>query len=234
MQQISAFSSVNKRLCRIFLATVFMLLMVDANAAQYYRYKDNTGSTVMSLTIPPEYVAKGYEILNDKGRVVQRVAPALTAEQIAARDAALERQRQEEEARLIRAEKDAELRQLYSSPDDAVRVMERQAGELLVVMQIESGKIEFSQKEIVSLEEKAAELERKGRSVPEKITQQIARLNSEIKNSGLEIEEREEDLERVLLEFDEVIRRLETITKKSAQTYEAVLSKIQEKKQSLK
>ena len=211
-----------------------LVLVSLAWSAQYYRYQDNDGKVVLSLTIPPEFVPKGYDVLNEKGRLVKRVAPALTPEQIAARDAELERQRQLQLAQERQAEADAQLRQLYSHPDDAVRVMSRQASEIIDVIQLERGKIEFAQKEIRTLEERAANLQRKGMAVPDKIDAGIQRLNKEIENSLADIAERESDYTRVLGEFEQTIKRLEIITKKSATTYASTLQSLQEKKQKVK
>lgn len=219
------------RLCLVFACLVWVS---SAWAVQYYRYKDEQGKVVMALTIPPQYVAQGYEILNDKGRLVKRVAPALTQEQIAARDAEIERQRLLELERAKQAEADAQLLQLYSHPDDAVRVMNRQASEVLDVIQLERGKIEFAQKEIISLEEQAAQSQRKGLPVPEKVTVNIARLNKEIENSLVDIGERFDDFEKVIEAFDKDIKRLELVTKKRAETYDSVLQALSERKQTVK
>lgn len=55
----------------------------DAPEARLYRYVDSRGVTVIDTQgVPPDYVAKGYEVLNGRGRVIQVVPPAPTAEQI--------------------------------------------------------------------------------------------------------------------------------------------------------
>ena len=43
---------------------------------ELYRYVDRHGVTVLDRQgVPPEYVGKGYEVLNQRGRVVQTVPP---------------------------------------------------------------------------------------------------------------------------------------------------------------
>ena len=49
----------------------------DVPEVRLYRYIDSRGVTVIDrLGVPAEYVAKGYEVLNARGRVVQVIPPA--------------------------------------------------------------------------------------------------------------------------------------------------------------
>jgi len=199
-----------------------------------YRYKDADDKTVLSRTVPPEFVAKGYEVLNEKGRVIEKVAPALTPEQIAQRDADLAQQKEEEAKKLEQARADAELKQLYSHPDDAVRIMERKATDILNLMQAKQSKIEFSQKGIVEIEQKAAELQRKGLSVPSRFDAQLVALRKDIENSQADLVERSESFDVLIREFDTKVKRLEIITRKKSVNYDSVLEKLNQIKQSVK
>src|SRR5690606_13512113 len=97
-----------------------LLLPVLGHAAELHRYVDDKGVTVLSRQgVPPEFIAKGYEVLNDQGRVVKVVPPAPSAEEM---------------KRLVadkaRARSDAQLLRLYTSPDDVDRARERKLNEL--------------------------------------------------------------------------------------------------------
>ncbi|MBP8237047.1 MAG: DUF4124 domain-containing protein, partial [Pseudomonas sp.] len=60
-----------------------LLLPVVAGAAELYRYVDDKGTTVLSRQgVPPEHISKGYEVLNDQGRVIQVIPPAPSAEEM--------------------------------------------------------------------------------------------------------------------------------------------------------
>ena len=63
----------------------FGLLFAAGAQATMYRYTDENGRLVISNTIPQEATKRGYDILSNNGRVVETVAPAPTAEEIAAR-----------------------------------------------------------------------------------------------------------------------------------------------------
>lgn len=89
-----------------------------ALAANYYRYVDDEGNKVFNSSIPPEYVARGYEILNERGQVIQVVPRAPTPEEIAARDAAETARLQQEAAANARREADNALQLKYRAPED--------------------------------------------------------------------------------------------------------------------
>ena len=50
-------------------------------AANIYRYYDNQGNLFHGSQVSPEFVKNGYEVLNEKGQVIQTVARALTEEE---------------------------------------------------------------------------------------------------------------------------------------------------------
>lgn len=224
----------SKRVSTFLLASIVLVFSSLGDAAQLYRYKDQDGKTVLGRTIPPGLVGNGYEVLNEKGRVIESVAPALTPEQIRARDAELARQKKLEEQRARQAELDAELRLLYSHPDDAVRILQRKANDVLNVMQAKQNQIEFSNKQIVELEQKAADLQRKGMAVPERFEAQIKALKTDIDNANIDIEERSKSFDRLLAEFGGIVERLEVITNKKSTQFETVRAQLLELKQTIK
>lgn len=218
----------------------FLLLILGASiasdiaASQLYRYKAQNGETVLSRTIPAELVGNGYDILNEKGRIVQRVPPALSPEQILARDKALALKKEREAQAALQAQRDAELKQLYSHPDDAVRILNRKGNDILNLMLARTGKIEFAQKNIVELEQQAAELQRKGIAVPKRFEVQVAALKKDIDNAKADIAEKSSDFDELLIDFSRIIERLELITQKKATLYESTRQKLVEIKQSVK
>lgn len=135
----------------------------DGPVIQLYRYVDNRGVTVLDRQgVPPEYVAKGYEVLNVQGRVVQVVPPAPTSEQI----------RQAEAAR-TQAAADAQLMSLYGSVDDVDRVKARKLAELDALVGVAQGNIQGLAAQQRSLQGQAADQERAGRPVPQTLIDQL-------------------------------------------------------------
>lgn len=111
--------------CLMALGLVLQGLSFGAQAApggavELYRYVNDKGVVVLDRQgVPPQYIGKGYQVLNDQGRVIRTVPPAPTAEELRQRKAAQ-----------AQASSDAQLLRLYSSLEDVDRARERRLAEL--------------------------------------------------------------------------------------------------------
>ncbi|QHF00898.1 DUF4124 domain-containing protein [Pseudomonas asturiensis] len=135
----------------------------DIPEMRLYRYIDNRGVTVIDrLGVPAEYVAKGYEVLNARGRVVQVIPPAPTAEQI-----------RQAEADKVQADANAKLLSLYSSVADVDRVKARKLAELDTLIGVAQGNLQGLATQQRNLLGQAGDQERAGRPVPQAIIEQL-------------------------------------------------------------
>lgn len=138
-------------------------------ATEMYRYIDERGVTVIDrLGVPPEHVARGYEVLNEQGRVIRVVPPAPSAE---------ERQRLAEEK--AKASSDVQLLRIYSEVGDVDRARDRKLAELDGAIRVAESNLQSLRTQQGSLQAKAAEFERAGRQVPEHLLVQIENLKTE-------------------------------------------------------
>jgi hypothetical protein len=164
---------------------------VDASGVRLYRYIDNRGVTVLDRQgVPPEYVGKGYEVLNSQGRVVQVVPPALTAEQ--ARQA---------EAEKAQADADAQLLHLYSSLEDVDRAKARKLAELDALIGVAQGNLRGFAVQQRNLQSQAADLERAGRPVLQTLIDQLDDLRDQQQGLNLQIERYRELRRQVEADF---------------------------------
>lgn len=191
----------------------------SAHAGIMYRYKDGQGRTVMAATVPPEIVPKGYEVLNAQGRVVEKVPPALTAEQIRARDEAIEKKAREEEARKAQEAADQKLLKQYGTPETVVNLLKRRLSEIDAVIVSREASIEASKSSIAENEERAAEAQRNGRKVPLRVTQELEKSRADIAKAQSVIFEKKTDRQAITKEFSAIIQRLEVLTGKKAPDY---------------
>lgn len=146
-----------------------LLLPLSGVAAELYRYVDDKGVTVLSRQgVPPEFIGKGYEVLNDQGRVVRVIPPAPTPEEYARM-----------QAQKARASSDTQLLRLYASLDDVDRARERKLAELDGVIGVARGNLQSVRTQQANLQTKAADHERAGRQVPESLLAQINNLKEE-------------------------------------------------------
>jgi len=163
---------------------------------------------VISSSVPQEATKRGYEILGNNGRVIEKVAPAPTAEEIAAREAEKERQRQAE----LQRQEDEKLLQRYSHPNQAVRAMHRKIGEMEGIIQLKRGNISVLASQLDGEQSRAADMERSGRDVPQASLDKIQRLEAQIRDIEAEIASQRKQIEAMKQEFMADIERLEEVT----------------------
>ncbi|MCQ4307237.1 DUF4124 domain-containing protein [Pseudomonas stutzeri] len=153
--------------CR--LLVLLGLLGAAAAQADLYRYVDDKGVVVLDRHgVPPQHIGKGYEVLNDQGRVTRVVPPAPTPEE---RQRLLEAQ--------ARASSDAQLLRLYASVRDVERAQARKFSELDSVIGITRGNLQSLRTQQANLQSQAAGHERAGREVPKPLLKQIDNLSRE-------------------------------------------------------
>ena len=135
---------------------LLIALPLAGQAAELYRYLDRNGTLVIDRQgVPPEYAGKGYDVLNEQGRVVRKVAPALPA-------AELDRQARERQQAVV----DGQLRKLYSNVEDVDRAKARKLAELDGVLQIKKANLEATRQLQSQLMEQAAVQQRNGQALP--------------------------------------------------------------------
>ena len=140
-----------------------LLLPVVAGATELYRYVDDRGTTVLSRQgVPPEHIGKGYEVLNDQGRVIKVIPPAPTAEEM-----------KHILAEKARTSSDAQLLRFYSTPEDVERARQRKLAELDGLIGVARGNLQSVRTQQANLQSQAANHERAGRAVPAHILAQI-------------------------------------------------------------
>ncbi|MDX1559598.1 MAG: DUF4124 domain-containing protein [Marinobacter sp.] len=177
-------------------------------AANMYRYTDENGQIVISSTIPQEATKRGYDILSNNGRVIETIPPAPTEEEIAAREAEKQRQKELAEQR----EKDRALLKRFSHPDQAVKAMHRKIQELEGLIQLKRGNISVISSQLDNEQSRAANMERAGQEIPEATLEKIRRLEAQIRDIEREITSQTQEIEELRRAFEADIERLEEVT----------------------
>jgi chromosome segregation ATPase len=189
---------------------LFNLLLISSvtSAANVYRFNDHNGTVTMSKSLPPYAAQTGYDILDEKSlRLIERVSPALTPQQIID----LEQQQKDQHAQEKRkqAEQDAIKEQhrqqyitdqnliaRYSSEQDLINAHKQEQDYYKVELEKMQSDLSDYQHRLNNLQQKAGEKELSGQSISEKLanhlksTQEnigtnqrnIIRLQSEIDN----------------------------------------------------
>ncbi|MDH4584080.1 DUF4124 domain-containing protein [Pseudomonas sp. BN415] len=168
-----------------------LLLPALAGAAELYRYVDDKGVTVLDRQgVPPEYIGKGYEVLNEQGRVVRVIPPAPSREEM---------QRQLDAK--ARASSDAQLLRLYTSVEDVDRALERKLAELDGLIGVARGNQQSLRTQQANLQSQAAESERAGRDVPSHLVEQINNLRDQQRGLDKDIVRYEQSREAAMAAY---------------------------------
>lgn len=186
---------------RVVAALVLLLAQGPAGAAELFRYENEEGVVVLSSTLPPEVAARGYEVIDERGRVVRQVQRQLTPEEIRRREAEAAAAEAERLAAERRREKDRELLRLYGTPEDVTRALERRIASIEGAIRTVEGNIQRLRNQKRNLERRAADYERTGREIPEGLIDNIRVIDGQIDERQQEIEQRRAEIETTREEF---------------------------------
>ena len=194
---------------------VFLLLAAlpagSVLAANIYRYKDNNGNVFLGSQVPAEYAKNGYEVIDEKGKVIQEVSRALTAAELAARQVQEEEQQVEVNTQQAQEEADLMLLRLYRSPEEVVRRRDSTTEELDAQMETLSVLLREAQRKVDSLQETADTNVTAGREVPENIATQLETATEERDRLTRQVNRIETEKAEVLATAEKNIERLKVL-----------------------
>lgn len=194
---------------------LFLLLFfnsTDSDAKKMYRWIDENGNVYFSDQVPPDQVKHQRETLNEKTRVLDRVEKAKTPEQLI-QQKRLDALRQEQEKIIAKqAASDKVLLATYRSLDDINKALENK----LALMDGESKVIEGNkqrlEQQLLQQQQQAANHERNGQKVPEKLLADISSTRQQLDFSAQEILRQQQKRQLIEKEFKADIARFEFLT----------------------
>lgn len=194
-----------QRRIKIYAAAVLLVCATSqAGAAELYRYVNDRGITVLDRSVPPQFVSRGYEVLDGDGRVKLVVPAALTPEEReAARLAELEQRRQNSE--------DSTLLRLYSSVDDLDRAQARKIQQIDGVIATTNNALFSLKTQEGELQSQAAAQQRAGREVEPRVLQALADVEAERQRLQRQIGSYQTEIETVKQSFAVQRQRLEQL-----------------------
>ena len=195
---------------KILAALLGLVLTQQVLALNFYRYENDEGRKVMTQTLPPEVVSRGYEVLNERGTVIKVVPRALTKEELAAQ-AEEERQKRLDAEQL---ERDKQLLTIFSSPKDAERARDRKLEAIDVYINVTKGNIAKLQNEYNAAQAQAAARERSGEQVPDYLVSKMDSFGRQIRRAEESIAEKEQEKISIREEYQEDIDRLKYLMDK--------------------
>lgn len=184
----------------IFLAFLIIGANCSSGYAQskLYRYKNDRGVVVIDYSIPSQYVAKGYEVLNNRGQVIEKIEPEPSGEELA------EKERQQSILNDYR-----KLKRRYSTVDDIERAKQRKLVSLETNIAILNGNINGLNSNMETLISQAAKQERLGRAVPKTLLQKMDNLKAELKVAEGLLQLRQQENNDIINRYNDEIVRFE-------------------------
>ena len=200
------------RLALGLLCSLCVLFAPSSFAAEVYRYINEKGVQVIEDRVPPEFVSKGYDVLDSKSlTLIRRVPRQLTEEELKLRntDEAKDRLRQEEEQRLRAWDESLMMR--YSNIADIEAAKKRAIQDLKIRISIQKSNLHSLKSQIENEQQKAANIERRGVNVPDEMLNNIETMRREIEDIEQSIAVRREEIASVEASYDRDIKRFETL-----------------------
>ncbi len=192
--------------CGFMSLALVALVAIDSAAVstKLYRYTTDKGVIAIDDHVPPEFAKNGYEVLSPDGRVLETVPRQLTGEEGVRKRAA-----DAEAKRLQEWDKNLLLR--YSSTDDIAAARDRALHEIDIRLSILRSNLISTKAQVEQEQEKAADIERRGGTVPEAISSNIDKLKAEAAGIEESIAERLKDKQATQTSYQKDIERFKTL-----------------------
>ena len=182
--------------------------------SEHYRWKDTAGVVHFSDTIPASALAGGYEVVDNKGQVVRRVARELTpaerqaAAAQAARAAAAKRAAQQQHM------EDAQMLAAY--PTDIALEQSQQAQLKQIQVDLATLKTNLDRQEdsLAELLSHAADLEHAKKPVPPFVAKRIATQRDTVNGERAALAQRHADLAKAQAKFAAQLLRYRSLRAK--------------------
>lgn len=201
------------RMARFLIFSLVMMAtaLVDASPNRFYRYVDDSGTTVIRSTISPERAAQGYDVIDHNGRLVETVEPRASEEELAER----QRQRELDQEREIQAREqeryDLSLLQNYSFVADIEAEKRRQVAQQQTQVAVLRGNLSSFRADLEKAYEEAAVSERRNHKVSESVQNRIDNLEERISNTEQMLEKQLEDIELTRERYRRAINRFKQL-----------------------
>ena len=172
-----------------------VLSTASAEASRFFRYKDDAGKLVLSHTIPNERVRFGYEIVDEHGRLIQKVAPQLS-------DDAYKAKLRYEAAKSECLEELGRIKRLYQTQVDIDKAEEQALASIDTRISNARAQLKLISTQKKELETQAAQLDIAGKKISSMLLDNIARAKSQERNLEQEIELRFQEKLDLRVEFN--------------------------------
>lgn len=190
-------------------ALLLFLAMPGAPAlATMYKWVDENGITHYGDSIPPEYRNRANIELNKRGVILKKNEPALTPEQIKAKEEELAKRKREKETN----RRDAILLGTYSSVEEIDLARDRNLKQMEQVIKDSQRRLKSIEDDLDASRKHAAAYTRENKPVPEALQMDIETLEKNKQDLEVAIIQKRADAEELRVRFEEDKKRYIELT----------------------
>jgi len=189
------------------LCTSLWLPAPSLHAGKLFKWVDENGQTRYGDRIPPQYAKKSNETLNSQGVVVESKAAAKTREQLAAEQQLAKVKADQERKRQEQAHQDRILLDTFTNEDEMILTRDGKIEAIEAVIRVTKSRTEKIKQRLATQELRAANLERSGKAVPQKLQQDIGEAHRQIRYNSDYISNRRKVQQAIREKFELDINR---------------------------
>jgi hypothetical protein len=199
---------ISPTLISVYIASLCFSVPVHANT---YRWVDDKGRVHYSDQIPPSDVRRAYSVINKEGVTVDNVKKAKTKEQV--EEEKRLKEQQEEQDRLAREQQkyDRILLDTYTKVSDLEETRNRYIATLEGLIKVAQHKLAGLNNDLDKLHKNAANLERKGKTMPKQMRDDITNIQSQIDRENNFIANQRNQQDEVRKKFAADIKRFKEL-----------------------
>lgn len=183
------------------LIVLSLSLTTYAQAQSYFRITNESGAVELKSTITPQEAKRGYAIVTLGGHVIEEVAPELSDEEYALVSDEVKQKKRAEEMAKEEQRYNESLLLRYSTVEDIEAEQKRKLAAFDVRISILRSNMLSLKSQVERQQERAANIERGGREVPDIIKNNINELEDKLKNAETSVTSRKEEKAVVIEQY---------------------------------
>lgn len=184
-----------------------ILTLPSVQAGKLYKWVDETGQIRYGDRIPPQYARKSNETLNTQGIVVDHKDAAKTAEQIAAAEHQEQARKAAERVLQEQAHKDRILLDTFTNEDEMILTRDGKIQAIEAVIRVTNGRTEKLKLRLSELKARAANIERGGKPVPDRLDTEVNETRQQIAQNFSYVKRRAGDQQLIREQYEVDIAR---------------------------
>ena len=195
---------------RILSLIVACLWMSGAHAG-LMKWVDENGQVHYGDRIPPQYLKKEHETLNEQGVVIHTTNRTKTKEELKEEEKEQRRLAAEQKAKMIERRK-AELRDrvlldTFTTEEDIVHARDERVAAIDSQINLAETIIKDQTKKLEKVKGRIDKIEKSGRKVPDNLYKEVDSVGRQLETYYQNVETRQQERQHILEKFDEDITR---------------------------